>query len=262
MAKDEITLIFKLFNSIKSSHEADDFARLEIKGLTGIEPNKVKNFYDILDQKPISIFTKWDFRLQDILTYELPYGETQGYYIKTNKKINIERLVRRLGYTKEIILIMETVTPKKILKNIFPHGKEGKNVKFVLKGRYTLFRFITNQYYLEKSEYISKISRNEEEIKRNLETLLKHPFENLYRVPASSTIKVGRRLEDYFAIREELSLYLTHYMHPYKGKFHPKMVRALLNYICPEEEKKVVLDNFAGSGTLLLEATFMGIDSS
>jgi DNA modification methylase len=50
-------------------------------------------------------------------------------------------------------------------------------------------------------------------------------------------------------------------MHPYKGKFHPKMVRALLNYAFPEPAGRV-MDNFAGCGTLLVEATWMGIDST
>jgi site-specific DNA-methyltransferase (cytosine-N4-specific) len=49
-------------------------------------------------------------------------------------------------------------------------------------------------------------------------------------------------------------------MHPYKGKFHPKMVRALLNYIYPED-KGIILDNFAGCGTLLVEAGYLGLDS-
>jgi len=60
---------------------------------------------------------------------------------------------------------------------------------------------------------------------------------------------MGKKLEDYFSNREENSLYLTHYFYPYKGKFHPKMVRSLLNWANP----RVVLDNFVGSGTLLVE---------
>jgi hypothetical protein len=49
-------------------------------------------------------------------------------------------------------------------------------------------------------------------------------------------------------------------MHPYKGKFHPKMVRAFLNYVFPQPDGKV-MDNFAGCGTLLVEATWMELDS-
>jgi len=37
------------------------------------------------------------------------------------------------------------------------------------------------------------------------------------------------------------------------------MARALLNYIYPQE-KGTVMDNFAGSGTLLVEASFMELD--
>lgn len=70
----------------------------------------------------------------------------------------------------------------------------------------------------------------------------------------------ARALEDYFTIREEPSLHLTHYMHPYKGRFHPKMVRALLNYVYPNDDG-LVMDNFAGCGTLLVEATWMGLDN-
>ena len=38
------------------------------------------------------------------------------------------------------------------------------------------------------------------------------------------------------------------------------MARALINYVYPED-KGVVMDNFAGSGTLLVEATLMGLGS-
>ena len=61
-------------------------------------------------------------------------------------------------------------------------------------------------YYLEKSEYISKLSRNEKEVDRNVEILFSHLIKNNYRIPASSTLTIGKRLEDYFAIREEPSV--------------------------------------------------------
>ncbi len=53
--------------------------------------------------------------------------------------------------------------------------------------------------------------------------------------------------------------YLTHWVYPYKGKFHPQMVRSLLNIIELREGDKV-LDPFSGSGTTALEAQLLGID--
>lgn len=53
--------------------------------------------------------------------------------------------------------------------------------------------------------------------------------------------------------------YLTHWIYPYKGKFHPQMIRAILNVIgvAPGE---TVLDPFIGSGTTAVEAQLLGIN--
>ena len=54
--------------------------------------------------------------------------------------------------------------------------------------------------------------------------------------------------------------YLTHWIYPYKGKFHPQMIRALMNVI-KLKKGDVLLDPFVGSGTSVLEAQILGIDS-
>ena len=54
--------------------------------------------------------------------------------------------------------------------------------------------------------------------------------------------------------------YLTHWIYPYKGKFHPQMIRAILNIIGAESGWKVA-DFFSGSGTTLLECQLLGINA-
>jgi len=54
--------------------------------------------------------------------------------------------------------------------------------------------------------------------------------------------------------------YLTHWIYPYKGKFHPQMIRAILNAV-GARPGWTVLDPFCGSGTTLLECQLLGIDS-
>ncbi|MFQ6060751.1 MAG: hypothetical protein ACE5KV_05600, partial [Thermoplasmata archaeon] len=176
------------------------------------------------------------------------------------KQPDFQKLVRRLAYTREFICIVEGADSKFKPERVLPKSGLGLNWQLAECDGMHVLRFITNQYFLEKSEYISKLSRNEKEVVDNVRALLEHPSVGFYRVPATETMRIGRRLEDYFAIRAEPSLYLTHYMHPYKGKFHPKMARALLNYVYPEDDG-LVLDNFAGSGTLLVEAVLMGLDA-
>lgn len=54
--------------------------------------------------------------------------------------------------------------------------------------------------------------------------------------------------------------YLTHGIHPYKGKFYPQLVRPLLN-ILKTPTGGVVFDPFCGSGTVALEAILNGYDA-
>jgi tRNA G10 N-methylase Trm11 len=69
---------------------------------------------------------------------------------------------------------------------------------------------------------------------------------------------------DYFFIIQKnrtksINQYLTHWIYPYKGKFHPQMIRALLNII-GLKSGDTVLDPFIGSGTTAIEAQLLGIN--
>jgi len=75
---------------------------------------------------------------------------------------------------------------------------------------------------------------------------------------------VGAKFTDYYWISQQnvtrsINQYLTHWIYPYKGKFHPQMVRALLN-ILKLNKGDVVLDPFIGSGTTAIEAQLLGIN--
>lgn len=75
---------------------------------------------------------------------------------------------------------------------------------------------------------------------------------------------VDGQFTDYFHIIQKnrtrsVNQYLTHWIYPYKGKFHPQMIRALLNII-GLKEGDTVLDPFSGSGTTALESQLLGIN--
>lgn len=77
--------------------------------------------------------------------------------------------------------------------------------------------------------------------------------------------KINGELTDYYYLIKQnqtrsVNQYLTHWFYPYKGKFHPQMIRALLN-IAQVKSGETVLDPFVGSGTTLLECQLMGINS-
>ncbi len=75
---------------------------------------------------------------------------------------------------------------------------------------------------------------------------------------------IDGQFTDYFHIIQKnqtrsVNQYLTHWIYPYKGKFHPQMIRALLNII-GLKEGDIVFEPFSGSGTTALEAQLLGIN--
>ena len=75
---------------------------------------------------------------------------------------------------------------------------------------------------------------------------------------------VDGQFTDYFHIIQKnqtrsVNQYLTHWIYPYKGKFHPQMIRALLNII-GLKQGDTVFEPFSGSGTTALEAQLLGIN--
>lgn len=69
---------------------------------------------------------------------------------------------------------------------------------------------------------------------------------------------------DYYYLQKynqtkSVNQFLTHWIYPYKGKFHPQMIRALMNVI-KMKEGETLLDPFVGSGTAVLEAQILGVN--
>lgn len=75
---------------------------------------------------------------------------------------------------------------------------------------------------------------------------------------------IDGQFTDYFQIIQKnqtrsVNQYLTHWIYPYKGKFHPQMIRALLNII-GLKEGDIIFEPFSGSGTTAMEAQLLGIN--
>lgn len=68
------------------------------------------------------------------------------------------------------------------------------------------------------------------------------------------------RLRSFFQANQFKTGYATHGLFPYRGKFHPQMIKGLMN-VMGLKPGETVLDPMMGSGTVLLEARLMGIRS-
>lgn len=70
----------------------------------------------------------------------------------------------------------------------------------------------------------------------------------------------SERLRSFFKTNSFRTGYATHGLFPYRGKFHPQMVRGILNGI-GVGPGKTVLDPMMGSGTVPIEAALLGADA-
>jgi hypothetical protein len=81
---------------------------------------------------------------------------------------------------------------------------------------------------------------------------------------AGETLKLpdfsSGRLRTFFETNSFRTGYATHGLFPYRGKFHPQMVRGILNVI-GVRPGEVVLDPMMGSGTVPIEASLLGANA-
>ncbi|ROL59309.1 hypothetical protein D9V87_05895 [Bacteroidetes/Chlorobi group bacterium MS-B_bin-24] len=81
-------------------------------------------------------------------------------------------------------------------------------------------------------------------------------LQNLEEIHRNSSL----RTKTFFLNGKYSTGYATHSLFPYRGKFHPQMIRALLN-IMGVKPGDIVLDPMSGSATLSVEANLLSIDS-
>ena len=257
--------ILKLSKTIKDEHEIY-LAQMEIEYLAGKHTRQIANLADVLIKGSLASFVGMESespriesnRFQDYFLYEPAYGPVQGFEIDVEDLNTLEKLQNRLAYSSEIYAAVDdideidlsTINSIGIDKQVFSDGH----------GR--VFRLIVHQFYYESAEYILKIAKNLplSSLKSFLDRVFESRFSMIKRIPASAGARIGKRLLDYIAERKEPSLYLAHGLYPYKGRFHPRLSKALVNIVHPEN-RGLVIDCFSGSGTSLIEANTMGLDA-
>lgn len=83
----------------------------------------------------------------------------------------------------------------------------------------------------------------------------------MYRDPPSSLTNERTAVtKSYFENGIFSTGYATHGLFPYRGKFHPQLIKALINII-GVRTGETILDPMCGSGTANIEAALMGINS-
>ena len=120
---------------------------------------------------------------------------------------------------------------------------------FELEFAYYEFKTLTKEELIRRGAYFKSIDGIETVHSKICKETSKALFENRSK-PTTS----------YFINRVYSTGYATHGLFPYRGKFHPQMIKALMN-ITGIKEGETVLDPMCGSGTLNVEASLIGVNS-
>jgi len=120
-------------------------------------------------------------------------------------------------------------------------------------------------YELALAYYESKILNDDELIKNGAYFVKVHKsLTRHYLMCTGEPLRLpehsSSRLKSFFEKNQFRTGYATHGLFPYRGKFHPQMIKALIN-VMGLKPGDTILDPMMGSGTVPIEASLMGIKS-
>src|SRR6056297_118723 len=152
----------------------------------------------------------------------------------------------------------ETVLSKGMFHCLFPQNvvlTPQLNEVYELALAYYESRILTEEELIQNGAYFSRIGDQ---------------FTNHYLMCTGESVRLphysSSRLKSFFQKNQFRTGYATHGLFPYRGKFHPQMIKALIN-VMGLKAGDLVLDPMMGSGTVPIEASLMsiravGIDAS
>ncbi len=137
--------------------------------------------------------------------------------------------------------------------------------KLLLPLHLELLPDIKEIYELELAYYESQLLSDEELVKNGAYFLkVGDTFTRHFLICSGQSIKLpdysSSRLKSFFKQNQFRTAYATHGLFPDRGKFHPQMIKGLIN-IMGLKPGDTVLDPMMGSGTTVIEAYLMGIKS-
>lgn len=124
------------------------------------------------------------------------------------------------------------------------------NELFELELAHLEFKCLSKEQLLERTAYIKSVDNN---------------FSKHYLLYSNNSEKIhsdrSSATKAYFEEGQFSTGYATHGLFPYRGKFHPQLIKGLIN-ILNIQKGEIILDPMAGSGTTNVEAALMGINSN
>lgn len=154
--------------------------------------------------------------------------------------------------------------PSQTRRDELPPLYKGSFIDALFGKKYELLPQVAQRYELDLAYGETQSLRDEELVQRSayLYKVDGHVTHH-YRICQHRPVQVDPDLkhrQNFFDANAYGVGYATHGLFPYRGKFHPQMIKGILNII-GVKPGDTVLDPMAGSGTTMIEASIIGIDS-
>jgi hypothetical protein len=271
----EALYLFRVKHDVQNDSELQ-LAEAELKGLFPFKYLPVRNLVDLFGQEPfqglLANNLDGDIRLQDVIT-RLPYpGAIQGYFAEGSLQ-ECWQLFKRLSFFRDFFIVTLGGLTQSVVAALLPGLKVEIPSDMSLAplrltpylqvwnvNNYLWVRIIPIHTFEECSEHAGRIALRPKDVDRMFPMVLNHFASNFSR-PFVPSVNVGFKwIEDFIDDRRAPQAYLTHAFFGLRGRFFPRMIRAIMNSL-PVTQNDVLLDPFCGVGTLGVEARILGLNS-
>ncbi len=114
---------------------------------------------------------------------------------------------------------------------------------------YLEYKLLPEDEYLERTAYAKSFKGKDS-----------FHFLRYSKIPQAVTQSRSSMTNSYFKNGLFSTGYATHSLFPYRGKFHPQLIKGLINILGIKKDETII-DPMTGSGTTNIEASLMGINS-
>lgn len=225
-------------------------ARMELEALTGCPMEDVRDMGELVALRP-ELRALHGLPALDACCR--PDGQ-HGYLLRGPVTL-LRTLIARASFLQAIYCVPARVARAGQLARQLTH-ELGPVVRMFSMEGVSLLYAVPHYLLLELSAVIARNARSVAGVRSEMALLISALLGETDDVSA-------RRLVEAALTTRTTTSHLAHDLHYYKAKFFPRMARALVN-VCAERAGSGahrVLDNFAGSGTTLLESAMLGMPS-
>lgn len=176
-------------------------------------------------------------------------------YIAVGELEILPTLVRRLTFIQRIYCLTDNTSDARAFRVHLPE-RLGPVVLHQVVNDCLIIQAVPHYAVIELSDVVAGHSLGIADTKSNLSLMLDALLDR-------TDDKRAHKFAVTALSARSTTSHLSHDVHYYKAKFFPRMARSMLN-ICAQqlgEGPHRAIDNFAGSGTALLEASMLGIPS-